>query len=237
MFNGPLKKCSICNLGKDASCYYKCRASKDGLGSYCKDCDLSERKRRHRYSESRESVTVPKVKVCPVCHIEKSGFDFYKTKRNRDGLKSCCKKCSSKVEKKCRDRNRDRENIFIPDTKKCPRCKLEILSKLFYRKPQNKDGLDSCCKKCAIIRQKEASYGVSEKWIEDTLDSQGGACAICKFVPSAKGRPLGVDHNHSTNKVRGLLCDRCNMGIGHLKDSIETLKSAISYLEKYNGPL
>lgn len=42
-----------------------------------------------------------------------------------------------------------------------------------------------------------------------------------------------VDHDHNTNKIRGLLCSRCNMGLGFFDDSIEGLTKAINYLKKY----
>jgi hypothetical protein len=45
-------------------------------------------------------------------------------------------------------------------------------------------------------------------------------------------KALGVDHDHITGKVRGLLCNDCNLGIGHFKDNIEKLKLAIKYLEE-----
>jgi len=45
---------------------------------------------------------------------------------------------------------------------------------------------------------------------------------------------LVVDHNHNTNKVRGLLCNHCNRGLGHFRDNTETLLKAIDYL---NNPI
>lgn len=57
---------------------------------------------------------------------------------------------------------------------------------------------------------------------------QKGECKICNTTST---KPLSVDHCHSTGKIRGLLCNPCNMGIGQFKDSIVRLKNAISYLE------
>ena len=62
------------------------------------------------------------------------------------------------------------------------------------------------------------------------LDGQNGCCAICKTPQSELTRELSVDHNHDTGEIRGLLCSNCNRGIGHLKDDITILQSAISYL-------
>jgi hypothetical protein len=60
---------------------------------------------------------------------------------------------------------------------------------------------------------------------------QGGICKICNQTCSS-GRKLSVDHCHKTGKIRGLLCTRCNKGLGSFKDNINLLNSAIIYLEK-----
>jgi hypothetical protein len=67
------------------------------------------------------------------------------------------------------------------------------------------------------------------------LVEQNGLCAICGKIELSKNqfglRPLCVDHDHATNKVRGLLCSRCNCMLGNAKDSIDTLQKAVAYLK------
>lgn len=69
---------------------------------------------------------------------------------------------------------------------------------------------------------------------ERMYNEQQGKCKICnKFYElkaETSNKILHVDHCHSTGKVRGLLCTDCNQGIGHLKDSITLLESAIEYI-------
>lgn len=60
---------------------------------------------------------------------------------------------------------------------------------------------------------------------------QGGCCAICG-EPEGKDR-LVVDHDHTTGKVRGLLCRTHNVGLGHFGDSTALLQAAINYLREY----
>lgn len=60
---------------------------------------------------------------------------------------------------------------------------------------------------------------------------QKGVCCICKKKCTRK---LAVDHNHTTGKVRGLLCNSCNRGLGYFKDSLENLQQAITYLKEHN---
>lgn len=57
------------------------------------------------------------------------------------------------------------------------------------------------------------------------------ACAICEVVPRNKN--LDIDHDHKTEKFRGLLCNSCNRGLGHFKDNPEFLRKAASYLEGF----
>ena len=81
------------------------------------------------------------------------------------------------------------------------------------------------------------NYGIGIEEYNKFLVEQNGVCAIC-FQPetaktrSGKVKPLVVDHNHDTGAVRGLLCNECNAGIGHLKDSAELLRSGVAYLER-----
>lgn len=85
------------------------------------------------------------------------------------------------------------------------------------------------------LRRKEhlrKKYGMSwedykKMWIE-----QEGCCAICKTYQLELKSILCVDHNHTTNQVRGLLCHSCNHGIGKFRDKISLLQSAIDYLKK-----
>lgn len=75
----------------------------------------------------------------------------------------------------------------------------------------------------------ERTYGLTLAEYDEMLESQDGVCAICK-EPCATGRRLAVDHDHDTGTVRGLLCSRCNLGIGYLKNAVN-LAQAITYLE------
>jgi hypothetical protein len=61
--------------------------------------------------------------------------------------------------------------------------------------------------------------------------NQSGQCLICKKHQSEFKRALAVDHCHTTNKIRGLLCHKCNLILGYAHDDVEILKSAIEYLK------
>lgn len=66
---------------------------------------------------------------------------------------------------------------------------------------------------------------------------QGGRCAICDEPPTARNqhgvKPLVVDHSHVTGKVRGLLCDSCNVAIGHIREDRSYAEKLLAYVESH----
>jgi Recombination endonuclease VII len=64
----------------------------------------------------------------------------------------------------------------------------------------------------------------------ELFERQNGTCAICGREEWEKVKVLGVDHDHKTGRVRGLLCTDCNMGLGKFKDDPALLRKAIKYL-------
>jgi len=82
-----------------------------------------------------------------------------------------------------------------------------------------------------------ARFGITAQEYEAMLESQKGVCALCGQEEKEHDhrfkfkRRLAVDHNHSTGKIRGLLCARCNKGIGHFLDNPDLLQCAIEYLK------
>jgi len=66
------------------------------------------------------------------------------------------------------------------------------------------------------------------------LEAQNGRCKICGTdAPNGMGT-FHVDHCHITSKVRGLLCHKCNVGLGHFNDNISILSAAILYLNEHH---
>ncbi len=61
--------------------------------------------------------------------------------------------------------------------------------------------------------------------------SVGYRCEICGTHESKLKRKLSVDHDHDTGKVRGLLCTKCNMGMGYFNDKIVHMMLALDYLK------
>jgi Recombination endonuclease VII len=130
----------------------------------------------------------------------------------------------------------------------CSRCRKDKPEEDFPLDPQRRSGRYPWCKDCKAKYMREYArakpgyqrrqdymrrYGVTWEQYEQMLADQNGACAICPRTSSGKGQPLDVDHSHVTGRVRGLLCSRCNRGIGTFLDDPALLRNALAYLEKY----
>lgn len=142
------------------------------------------------------------------------------------------------------------ETLKIKMEKRCPSCKKIKLLSEFQKNITRKDGHQSHCKECFRER-----YGrdTPEKRRKNHIESvykikygdylqiyadQNGQCAICKKQIKAIGNldiknGAHVDHDHHSNKIRGLLCHSCNAGIGYFEENIEVMNLAINYLEYF----
>jgi Recombination endonuclease VII len=108
------------------------------------------------------------------------------------------------------------------------------------------DYWDSFCKSCRVRATKEwrranplgeleqrkrqyaARYGLTISAYESLFEEQAGRCGICG---EPREKRLGVDHDHATGAVRGLLCGNCNRGLGMFMDNVDLLRRAITWLE------
>lgn len=73
-------------------------------------------------------------------------------------------------------------------------------------------------------------YGITPEDYDQMVMTQCGLCAICGEPETVKKGMLAVDHDHDTGEIRGLLCARCNSGLGLLQDDPERVTSALAYL-------
>lgn len=144
------------------------------------------------------------------------------------------------------------EHEVKPPLRKCRECSLEAYTKevleLFVKSKVCKHGRQNKCKKCNREERQRARnndphlgknsrylrlYGISYNDVKKIQQKQKNVCAICgTSEPKGNGKAFHVDHNHSTNEVRGLLCGACNIGLGLFNDSPEQLQKAIKYLEE-----
>lgn len=82
-------------------------------------------------------------------------------------------------------------------------------------------------------------YGLTVAEHDAMVQAQGNRCAICGDPPDPNGirasSRLHVDHDHDTGAVRGLLCNRCNRGVGYFRDAAGLMRKAAQYIERYQA--
>jgi len=155
------------------------------------------------------------MKVCISCRESKSFSMFASSNKAADGLQGYCKPCADKAAKESYERNKEKK----------------VAAALNWA--------ESNPEKRAIIHFRarlKRYYGKTYEWYVETLKQQGGKCAICgSSSPGGKRRFFSVDHCHKTGRIRSLLCNSCNAGIGYLKEDSSIMKNAIAYVER-NAP-
>jgi hypothetical protein len=166
------------------------------------------------------------MKQCSRCKAQKPTLEFNKHGGTKDGLQKHCKSCRLEYRKNNKEKIAKTNKIRLLDPKNA--IKNRNRAKLW-----NKNNPE----KRRIIIQKnhyKRRYGLTLEQKQFLIDSQDSKCAICKNDLKST-HDVCVDHDHKTEIVRGILCRKCNLGIGHLNDSTDILKSAIMYLNKYKG--
>jgi hypothetical protein len=157
------------------------------------------------------------LKTCRKCATDKPETEFG---RNGKRLRSECKPCRSKATQAWVAANPQKRQRWLA---------------------ANKDRVRKTNRKAEAKRRASDPkrnyrwriskfYGLTEEDVSALHIVQNGKCAICRALMD----PPHIDHDHSTGKVRGLLCAGCNFGLGHFKDSIDNLRSAITYLGHQN---
>ena len=124
------------------------------------------------------------MKRCRKCKLEKEDSDFSRARRERDGLQRRCKAC----DRAWRDANRPKLTAYKTNWARSNRTKQRAYARA-------------------------AKYGITNAEFLSMFTKQHGVCAICR-KPNSGGRQLAVDHCHTTGRVRGLLCTRCNLRVG-----------------------
>ncbi len=164
------------------------------------------------------------TKKCTKCHKDKVLSDFGKASNHKDGKKSRCLKCErawhaenyKKNPRKIIDRNKEWKQ-------KNP-TKVRQIAKNYLANNQQK------FREYRLRR----TFGLTIQQYDEMYLCQSGCCAVCKKHQSELNRVLCVDHDHSTGKIRKLLCHECNKALGLLYENIRTIESLAKYLRDHN---
>lgn len=205
------RACRKCGADKPLAEFSKAPRGKYGRKATCKECDAARhaskfipKQRDEEAQRIRYELRWAGPKTCTKCGLSKERSEFSK---NRDGkfgpiLNSHCKACQATSARQWFHDNKERSK-------------------------ENRH-------RWALAN----TYGITPEEYTQRLEAQGGVCAICGLEePNEHGRTrtrfrLAVDHCHTTGRVRGLLCQKCNRAIGLLHDNTDLLRKAIGYLER-----
>ena len=139
--------------------------------------------------------------------------------------------------------------------KTCTKCGVSKPLFDFHKRPETKDGRRTDCKECNLQAKRERwasfskeekqqrhtksrlkyQYGLTPEQYQEKVDEQQNKCFICGVESGYNGKPLYVDHCHSSGKVRKLLCQHCNSGLGMFKDNPELLTKAAEYIKQWQN--
>jgi hypothetical protein len=152
------------------------------------------------------------MKICSRCKEEKPHSAFHKYSTQKDGLHYYCKICRQDIE--------------------------DTPSRREYAKKYRAMRL-SADSQYSQHSKRKARYGIEPDEYIRLWHEQNGKCAICdeqeKALYKGKIRSLAVDHCHKTGKVRALLCNACNNGLGRFRDDPSRLEAAIRYLQRFSA--
>ncbi len=150
---------------------------------------------------------INETKQCAKCNAIMPFSSFHKGV-SRCGLASFCKECTRETGREWLSNNRARAR----ETGK--RCRTK-----------NREKFQERSRRASRLRR-----GFTEELTQARYLEQNGVCAICQenLKPN-----FHVDHDHKTGKQRGLLCGKCNRGLGIFKEDLASLSNAIEYLERW----
>ena len=173
------------------------------------------------------------TKICVTCGEEKDlKFFYFRTDTNK--YRGQCKFCNKGYKN-----YRELMGQYIKDGKKrCSRCDEYKTTDNFHKDKHTTSGLSSKCKFCikkfqATRKEETQIKNISTRYSVDMETAKRlytvKQCDICDSSFDGRVR-RATDHCHITGKVRGVLCSRCNLGLGYFDDDINKLKKAINYL-------
>jgi hypothetical protein len=144
------------------------------------------------------------TKICSKCAIKKPLTSFHKNNFGKDGRYSHCINC---------------KKIYKAKFYKENKVEAKNRYKKYYE--NNKETIED-----SRLKRK---YNITLNDKNTLLLKQNNKCVICKLELDNNIK-THIDHCHKTNKVRGILCVNCNLGLGNFKDKEEYLYNAIEYL-------
>ena len=241
------KICFKCKVSKKLDEFYLSKDTKDGRYSSCIPCTRLYIKSWHRTRGMRRLGVTGDIsfltgyKKCKLCGTYKPHGEFYRNEVTTDKLSSYCIPCD-KVKGEdyrrahgCKRRGHKSEIEILLGLKKCNGCGVFLPFDRYHKSKTNNTGVSPRCKTCTFEKHLIERYGIDLETYAWMLHAQNFKCALCKEVELGVGKIGGaaVDHCHTTNITRDILCFSCNVALGGFKDNQHLLRKAAKYLEEH----
>ena len=163
-------------------------------------------------------------RICNCCKAWRPIERYAKSKTGHIGLSAICRDCQN-----AKDRARYAQKDILSRRK----GQKSVYDKERRERLRSEGNLKKPDPEMQREQRMKREYGLTINDYEDMVKAQSNQCAICLAPGEAeRNRKLVIDHCHASGKVRGLLCNKCNLLLGHANDTIERLERAILYLSK-----
>lgn len=227
------KKCSKCGSWKLVSEFQPRNGDGSKLRNECRDClnayhrmlysEKVGKFKREVKAELRESDPKMCIRCGQMKSLSEFGFHNLAKGQHRNFCKLCQKEWDSIYKKGV-------GKPLIDEWKENNKDKMAAYKEMYKKDPSFKEKMKRHGRN-ATLRQ----FGITQEDYDKILQEQDGKCAICGVERNGSKENFCVDHDHETGKVRGLLCTKCNLGIGKMKDSPDLLRKAAKYLDSFNS--
>ena len=174
---------------------------------------LSEAAKEHRKAQAKEYYVRNKEKYAVY------GRNYYQENKDRRNEKV----------KVYRHKNRERLAEYKRQYRSERRAELCAKSKAY--RLANLEKIKASVRSAYIKR----TYGITAQEYDARIAAQNGKCEVCKNKPNGNGAKskLHLDHCHTTQKIRGMICGNCNAALGMAKDDLVILRALVAYMERY----
>jgi hypothetical protein len=176
------------------------------------------------------------MKHCPKCGEEKPCSAFGQNRSRPDGLSYYCLACNRERNNRWYRDHRQalghevRDHTWIPEGFRwCSSCQQAVAHEDYTRSAATASGFGSRCRACDRAANSAyyfyKRYKLTKNQVADLRAAQDDRCAIC-----GDPEPQHLDHDHDSGKIRRLLCQRCNHGLGLFRDDPYLLHVAALYV-------
>lgn len=224
------KKCRKCGIEKEVIDFLKRETGV--LRNECKECHNEYQRIRYleKLGKFKRTVRAEKretdPKRCVKCGEIKPLSEFTFHDREKGQHRNFCHECEKAWIRKYHKspQGKEKRKEWVDQNKE----KIEEYKEVYRNDPKRTAKSKVYHRKYRLMNE----FGLTPDDYDEILKKQQGRCAVCRTDRfHSRRKTLAVDHDHVTNKVRGLLCRRCNQAIGAFEDNPDLLRKAATYLE------